>query len=287
MVDALVAIAGSDPESGRALAREAARESPSSLLPNALANYLGRGSTDGVYSEPSGFAEFIENGDNPRLYECTIARLAEIHAALRPERVLDIGCGDGRVTVGVVQQESQVHLLEPSAELLLMAQGRFTESGQDVVAHQSEVGAFLRGLDAEESAEDWSLVQSTYAMHTLRPSDRVEVLARLRQRTNRFVFVEFDVPHFEDRSRDHADYAAARYELGLREYAAHPNVVSNFLMPVLVGQFDPTRQRHTFEQPIAFWSEQMLDAGWSSVSFRTIADYWWAPAVLVEVVNRD
>ena len=53
-------------------------------------------------------------------------------------------------------------------------------------------------------------------------------------------------------------------------------------MPVLVGQFDPDRPRHTFEQPIAAWVTELEAAGFESVQTVPIHDYWWAPAVLID-----
>ena len=67
----------------------------------------------------------------------------------------------------------------------------------------------------------------------------------------------------------------------MREYADHPEVVAGFLMPVLAGQVDPGRERHTYEQPASQWVEQLRDAGFADVAERPLLDYWWAPAVLI------
>ncbi|MCP4222532.1 MAG: hypothetical protein GY773_04225 [Actinomycetia bacterium] len=71
-----------------------------------LRSYSGRGDDDagpaGVCVEPSAFEAFIDNGDNPNLYASTIDALATRHAELAPRTVLDIGCGDGRVTAGAM-----------------------------------------------------------------------------------------------------------------------------------------------------------------------------------------
>jgi hypothetical protein len=55
-------------------------------------------------------------------------------------------------------------------------------------------------------------------------------------------------------------------------------------MPVLAGQFDPARPRHTWEQPIAAWVADLEAAGFTDVRRRPVAGYWWAPAELVEAV---
>ncbi|MCP3989290.1 MAG: hypothetical protein GY724_09465 [Actinomycetia bacterium] len=62
-------------------------------------------------------------------------------------------------------------------------------------------------------------------------------------------------------------------------------MIDGFLLPVLVGQFDPTQPRHTFEQPVDTWCQQLSDAGWSQITSRPVASYWWATAHLIEAVG--
>ena len=79
------------------------------------------------------------------------------------------------------------------------------------------------------------------------------------------IVAEFDVPAFADRSLEHALHAATTYERGLAEYPGSDLVALGFLMPVLVGQFDPDQPRHTFEQPIAGWVSDLEAAGLAMV----------------------
>jgi hypothetical protein len=58
-------------------------------------------------------------------------------------------------------------------------------------------------------------------------------------------------------------------------------VVAGFLMPVLVGQLEPGRPRLTWEAPAARWAHDLRDAGFEDVTAEPLADYWWAPAVLL------
>jgi hypothetical protein len=51
---------------------------------------------------------------------------------------------------------------------------------------------------------------------------------------------------------------------------------------VLAGQFDPDRPRHTWEQPVEAWAGELVAAGFTGVRHQLIADYWWAPAHLIE-----
>ena len=88
----------------------------------ALADHLARPPGEGVYDEADAFASFISHGGNPVLYRRTIAALGALHARLRPATVLDVGCGDGRVTAGVLGPWTRsVDLVEPSRELLARA----------------------------------------------------------------------------------------------------------------------------------------------------------------------
>ena len=277
-VDALSALSRGDWETAAATARRAVAKRPESRLARALAEYLNGLPSPGVYDEPSAFETFIDNGANVGLYRRTIQRLRAIHAEARPRAVLDIGCGDGRVTAGVVGEwTTRVDLVEPSADLLARAIGAVTRPGVDVIAHRSDVATFL--ADAHDDTT-WDLVQATFALHATDPAERITWLRSLARRTARLVVVEFDVPVFADRSPEHVSYLADRYERGIREYEDHPDVVSKFLMPVLVGQLDPSRSRYTFEQPIDDWTRLLRDAGFST-STEPIAPYWWANATLI------
>jgi SAM-dependent methyltransferase len=204
--------------------------------------------------------------------------------------VLDIGCGDGRLTTAAIHPGlARVDLVEPSAELLTAAQARLAEHDVSVVAHgctaQDLVDALSSGRDPAWP-DRWDSAQSTFALHTLPPEDRQRVLHLLAWRVGRLIVVEFDVPAFADRSAQHARYAAERYAAGVAEYEDDAVVVDGFLMPVLVGQFDPARPRHTWEQPIAEWIAALQRAGFAGVRAQPVSDYWWAPAHLVEATSN-
>lgn len=279
VAEALLAIADGDLGQARHLAHDAAADDPESLLAPALSDFLHRIPGDGVYDEPSSFQEFIDNGGNPSLYAKTIDVLAAVHAEINPSSLLDIGCGDGRVTAAIVRPGTAVHLVEPSGPLLGSAVQRLDSIGISATAHLTGIAQLLEEIEGDES---WDLVQATFAMHALEPQKRSEVMRGLGVRSGRLLLVEFGVPAFADHSPEHAAYAAERYEIGLREYRAHPPVVSGFLMPVLVGQFDRAQPRHTFEQDVESWCDQLSTAGWRRVSSSHITDYWWAPAFLID-----
>jgi SAM-dependent methyltransferase len=281
VVDALAALTEGDVDEAAAIATRVADQDPQSRLAVALARHLGEPQAAGVYDEAGAFEQFIDNGGNVALYRNTIAQMAAIHERLRPERVLDIGCGDGRVTTGSLGAPTvRVDLVEPSAELLQSAVVAAERPGVAVVGHRLDASSFLSGVNGSTT---WDLTQSTFALHTLDPDTRSSVLRRLAGLTSVLVVVEFDVPAFADRSAEHLAYLAERYELGVREYEDLPEVVSGFLLPVLLGQVDPDRPRHTFEQPVSGWVREIRAAGFTT-STRPVSSYWWADAVLMEAV---
>jgi SAM-dependent methyltransferase len=288
LVDALLAIARADPGAARAAATSAVELDDDSVLAPALASYLATTGDDGVYDEPSAFEGFIDGGGNPRLYERTIAALRGVHSAEQPASVVDVGCGDGRVTAATLgTATTELTLVEPSGELLASACERLQGVDVAVTTHRRGIDDLLAELDTRsDDGPRWDLAKSTYAMHTLAPDRRADVLARRARRAAHQASREFDGPAVEDRSEAHAAYAAERYELGLREYADAPDVIDGFLLPVLVGQFDPARRRHTFEQSAAAWADQLDAAGFSAITTTPVADYWWAPAVLIRATGQ-
>lgn len=278
-VDVLLLVASGDRHRAAALAAD----SPG-LLCAALAAHLGAGATGAVYDEARAFQAFISNGTNPALYDRTIAAAAEVQRLRQPGSVLDIGCGDGRVSAGsLARSVERLDLVEPADALLDEALSRI--GGQiELLGHRSTVEEFLAA-----NAARWDLVQSTFAMHNLAPSARRTVWAELARRTSVLVIAEFDVPGFAERSEEHCAYLAQRYEIGIAEYADHPEVIQGFLVPVLIGQLEPGAPRYTFEQPIDRWVEELEVAGFS-VTRQPIMPYWWADAWLVvaeSIVRAD
>lgn len=250
---------------------------PSDLLAASMLDALRSTSSD-VYATPGGFRAFIDNASNVALYDATIGQLRRRHHELRPTSVLDIGCGDGRVTHACLAPDvSAVHLVEPSESLLDEALAR-TDWAVTPTPHCADLSEFVATLDA---AGHFALVQSTFALHTIAPAERSRALASLRAHTDRLIVVDFDVPAFADRSRQHADYAIERYRIGVGEYAGIPEAISGFLMPVLLGQFDPGATRHTFEQPVARWIDEVAAAGFDP-TVEIIDDYWWGSAFCLE-----
>jgi SAM-dependent methyltransferase len=278
VVDALTQLANGEWHAAAEAARRAASAQRDSRLADALAHFLAEMTGPGVYDEPRAFETFISHGGNVELYRRTIEQLAALHGELQSRAVLDIGCGDGRVTAGALQPSTtRVDLVEPSSALLASAVAALDRPGLEVVPHHLDVSTYLGGLD---DTVTWDVVQSTFALHATDPAERPALFRSLARRTARLVIVEFDIPAFADRSAAHIAYLAERYERGVREYRDHPDVIGGFLMPVLVGQLDPAAARYTYEQPAAAWVTLAEDAGFVT-SIERVADYWWGDAVLI------
>lgn len=306
---ALEEIAAGQPERAAETAERIAATNPGERLPAALTAHLRRTRDREVYGSPDGFRAFIDNGSNPALYRAAIDELAAVHRRRRPRTVVDLGAGDGRVTTEVVGAApddaaatavvatapdnaataiddravpTEIHLVEPSAELLAQALAR---PGWPVAptGHETTAQHFVEALDRDAR---FDLVQSTFALHTIPPVGRPDLLAGLRTHAATIAVVDFDVPDLDDRGPRHARYAEERYRIALDEYRDVPDAVEGFLMPVLVAQFDPAADRLTFEQPMERWSELFEGAGFD-VHTRRIADYWWAPAFLLEATSPE
>ncbi|MEV8606680.1 class I SAM-dependent methyltransferase [Amycolatopsis sp. NPDC051373] len=172
-----------------------------------------------MYDQPAAFTAFIRGGGNVSLYERLSAALAARYAALRPESLLDLGCGDGLAVVPALAQSSfrpgRIDLVEPSAALLA-----------DVdVPGANRFGATARSfLGANGST--WNLAQSTFAMQSMTPPVRAAVLRELRPRTETLVLAEFDIPVLDEGSPEFLESLVTRYECGVAEYGAQASLVA-------------------------------------------------------------
>ena len=274
IVDALAAVRAGDLDRAAQLTA-----GDTSRLGRALADYLRRPHDGSVYVEPSAFTAFIRGGGNVGLYAATSRFLADRYDTTTPASLLDIGCGDGRALLpalaAAARLPERLGLVEPSVALL----EDLTRSlaGSPVLVDTWPTGA-ARFADTLTDDEHWDLVESTFALHTLPPTERDSVLTQLRPHVDRLVIVEFDVPDSAPGSAEHLGRLAETYEHGLAEYPDDDLVAQGFLLPVLVGQLAPGAVRMSWEQPASAWRAQLERAGFTDVRTQPLFDYWSAPA---------
>lgn len=275
----LTALAAGDWERAAETAAGIAVVEQATPLARALDEFLRSQREPGVYAEPTAFESFVDHGTNPELYRRAIELVRAVHATTRPAAVLDLGCGDGRVVSAVLDHATtRVDLVEPSRPLLADAVTAVARPGLDVVAHGLGAMEFTARVDPSRR---WNLAEATFALSAIEPAERPALFGWLASRVDRLLVIEFDVPALADGSPEQVARLAEHYEAGVAEYREHPEAVSGFLMPVLVGQLDPGQPRYTFEQPIDAWRDQLHAAGFTTTT-TPVFDYWWAPAVLID-----
>ena len=285
---ALAALVDDDREGALTRARAAAAGSEGGLLAPALAEHLATGPGGGVYDQPAAFAAFVRGGGNVGLYESVAAALGGLYERHGVEDLLDIGVGDGAALVpalaGAAHRPVGVDLVEPSEASLQAAVDALARA--DLGVEMRPWPASAQTFVAEHLGErSWTLAQSTFALQSLTPSERGQVLAALRPYVAHLVVVEFDVPDLPHASSEHLASLVERYQRGLGEYTEDRDLVAQgFLMPVLTGQLAPSHQqgaRVNWEHPASMWSEQVSQAGWSEVAVHRLYDYWSAPAFVL------
>jgi SAM-dependent methyltransferase len=277
-------------------AREAAAAGTSRLATE-LARYLATASTDAaVYVDAAAFRAFVDSPSNAELYRRTVeilgAQWSQIPIA---GTVVDLGCGDGRVTIPLLGAAAQVPqhvvMVDSSDDQLTSARARMLALSPElrtrvsiVCSDASEyVAAASRQARATSSidggaARRWALVQSTFALHALPPAARRDLFVNLRAMSDRVAVVEFDVPFREGADSQRLEYLADRYEAGVSEHEPGSSVVDGFLLPVLIGQLHPGSPRATWEQPINDWIDEITAAGFSNVHAEAVSPFWWAHA---------
>ncbi len=261
-------------------AREELHRAGDDELARVVASAVEVGGTLGgeVYVDPTAFQRFIDSPPNVALYAAVEDELATWISSGDASWVVDLGCGDGRLTGAVTPVDAAVvELVEPARAMLDIAVERFAGRRVDARCMDAETWtAEVLADDLDSRDVGWA----TFALHNLAADGRAEVLGRIAEGVERFAVVEFDVPAFGS-TPEHAAYCAQRYRDGV---AVHddPLVVSGFLVPVLLGQFTDDAPRHTHEQPLEAWAGDLRRAGFVDVEVRVVhSDFWWAPAGLV------
>ncbi|ACY18683.1 methyltransferase domain-containing protein [Haliangium ochraceum] len=280
---ALLAFAERDFASAHEHARQAASRDREHALYGSAASYLERVRDSGpaaVYTSPEAFAAFIRGGGNVGLYRATSAALGAIYDEYASLRLLDIGAGDGHALLPALRPSvAQLSVLEPSAAMLQTLRAQLEERSIAHACHQQTLQAFAASQPADAR---WDVAQASYSLQSVTPEDRPAMLSWLRERCDRLLLVEFDMPLGGiEITPERVRYVLERYDRGLREYRGDL-VAQGFLMPVFFGYFDPTQRRTNWELSAAAWTSLLRAAGFGSVSQQSLFDYWWAPAVLLD-----
>jgi SAM-dependent methyltransferase len=249
---------------------------------NALLVKYGADSGRPVYDQPGAFTAFVRGGGNVNLYERLSEQLAAGYDEARPESLLDIGCGDGLALIPALESAghvpSRIDVVEPSAALLNAATKRLADIETEVHAWQQPAQEFF----AQLGERHWDRAQATFSLQSVPLDDRMTVLKALRAHTDVLTIAEFDVPVQVEGTPEQVQSLVSRYERGIAEYGEDAQLVARgFLLPVLLGQVDPDVARTNWEQPAASWVDQLTFAGFTEIDVEPLADYWWAPAVLI------
>lgn len=287
LVGALAALVRGDRPGAERAARAAAADDDGPLA-LALAAHLGANGGQRVYDQPAAFDAFVGGGGNIGLYQSVAFALGELYQRHGVVEVLDIGVGEGTALLPAIQRAAHrpvsVDLVEPSAALLDAALARLSRADLGVTVRPWQMGA--QDFVAQHlSTRTWSLAQSTFALQSLPPHERAQVLRALRPHVGHLAVVEFDVPDLPHASGEHLASLVARYQRGLGEYEENRDlVVQGFLMPMLTSQFAPDHDqvaRTNWEHTAALWQEQVSRAGYEQATITPLDDYWFAPAFLL------
>jgi len=253
----------------------AAREA-GSLMAAAIVDNLS-GDERNAYDAPQAFEVFIRGGGNPSLYDAVSAALASLIEEPSVDSLLDIGAGDGMALLPALKRARRVptvvDVIEPSEGLLERLRPRLP-------AGETWPSTLQESLARFDPGRRWDLAQSTFALQSIAPAERVASLARLRNHVARLAIVEFDVPVF-DHEGDRLASMAQRYERAAHAYGADAALVAGgFLAPMLLGQLRATTPSN-FEQPVSDWVDELGRAGFRVSHATHLHDYSWSPAWLI------
>lgn len=281
---ALTAFAAGDLSSAVQAARSAQIAAPQSRLAREATRYLehiAAAGSESVYRSGEAFGAFIRGGGNLALYAALSATLRSIYRSMGALTLLDIGVGDGMALLpALVPSVQHVDLVEPSLPMLERTSSALAAQGVAFHTFAMTLQSFAEHADHKQ----WDLVQASFSLQSLPPTDRQVALHWLRERTGRLLIAEFDLPHLGT-GLDPARIAhmTARYEFGLEEYVGDDGLVAQgFLMPIFFSAFDPGIARTNYEQPMDAWVADLNTAGFTQVTRHHLYDYWWAPAYLLD-----
>lgn len=258
------------------------------------------GEHSGVYEAGvDAFEVFIRTGGNVGLYKAVAAALAGNWPKFHGWNMLEIGTGTGLGLIPALQQTAAIRrpaaleLLEPSESMLAPTLAALQALDAPLLSrhHFTTLQQYIRDLGPLASYISWHTVQSTFALHNLRPPERRAALRWLASRCSNIMLVEFDVPALMSRESGDGLLAPSRVALalqsfskGVAEYMGEAEgtlVIDGFLIPILLGYFSATSRSSTYEQPIDAWVRDLTEAGFTQVRKEMLFPYWSSDAWLV------
>lgn len=261
--------------------------SEGSQLAHVLSNLVGSTVVESPYDQAAAFQIFINGGDNVPLYDRVSRALADLYDSEETLSLLDIGAGDGRAIIPAMQMAycdiERLDVIEPSVELLDSLRSNIERAGFSARSKFSFSNLKAQNFFMEPGPDRWwDLVQSTFALQSLPPDERHEVLLALRDKTEKLAIVEFDVPEHEAGSIEEMSSIATRFELGLKGYGSNaPLVAGGFLAPILLGKVRDPGRRHNWEQSARGWWAELERAGYRVTYQRSLYPYSWSEAFLM------
>jgi hypothetical protein len=254
-----------------------------------------------------GFQYFIEGGGNIPLYLSVSSSLAEFYTSYLQNksnsneensneefRILDIGVGNGRALCASLIQLNHkaihVDLIEPSSSLLSLCQKNLLAipSLTSITAHNCTANHFLT---QKESENKWDIIQSSFCLQTLTPTDRKCLFQSFLHKTKAFLIIEFDIAEIAMASQHPSTqlhlhryhHILTKYLNGFAEYTESPHlttIAEGFLIPAFLSAFNANQKRTNFEQNSHKWCEELREVGYD-VRVIALYEYWWAPAFLL------
>lgn len=289
LANAFAAIADERPAAAQPALRQA--DARGSRMAAALLRHLAGEGPDSAYAAHAAFQAFIRGGDNVPLYAAVSQAMAERHARPTVNRLLDIGAGDGMALLPALRAAARlperIDVIEPQGglrdALAALFAGQFSDAHTQgrLHLHGVTLQSFAQGLSP---GDHWDLAQSSFALQSLPPPERVAALRALRPHVDTLVVVEFDVPALAHGTPAYFHSVAGRYERCLAQYGEEAVLIAHgFLAPMLAGQLRRGVAPSNWEQPVADWQRELGQAGYRLRDARPLYDYSWSPAWWMEV----
>ncbi|MCA3024768.1 MAG: hypothetical protein ING66_01005 [Rhodocyclaceae bacterium] len=254
------------------------RSEPTSQLAKYLLRYFEMQEQVDVYDQPRAFRAFIDGGGNVHLYSSVVSCLRRLVCS-GTKSLIDIGCGDGRVTSQICDGLQLVEFVEPSHELFQAATRALAAKAMPSRGYQLYAQNFLQNLQVDRR---WDVATMTFSLQCVSPAERLEMLTTLRGHVGKVGVVEFDVHAFPTEEQRYL-HLIERYEIGINEYSSDRDLVAlGFLIPMLLSQLRSTNDHQlNWEQSKESWLAEFQRANYSDVTVEKVADYWWADCFMV------